>query len=1428
MIKSSSSKGKWMTLSAAVLTTFLLQSQTALAQEQATTSSSSAAEQLDDRAATETQLSKQVTPTLPEAELPSAEAPVAPEVVVPESEESPVAPEVELESDASASAVTPSESVDQTENAVVPSQAKPETLAESAVPSSPAAAEPATVSPVREELQPSSATVADKEVPQTIESNAIINVQPLWDSNVKGQGTVVAIIDSGLDVTHDVLRITELEAAKYKSKEEFEAVKAAAGINYGKWYNDKVVFGYNYNDVNEELKEKEESSHGMHVSGIAVGNPSKKDSSGSYIKGVAPEAQLMFMRVFTDKERGTAPYLYVRAIDDAVKLGADTINLSLGSPNGDLNDMYRTIDAAIERARQAGVTVVIAAGNDSYFGEGHALPDADKPDYGVVASPSVARGSISVASYNNTHVTSEIITIVGMEGNEAFNGGKVFFSHPADSKAKFVAGKEYTYEYVGRGKVEDLEGKDLTGKLALIERGDITFAEKVKNAKTKNAIGAIIFNNGPGGAHSVTMRFNDPVAASIPSLFIAQDVGKELAANSSKYKIRVDGHTVLAPNPDAGKMSSFTSWGLSADGELKPDVTAPGGAIYSAINDGKYGSQDGTSMASPHIAGVMALMKQYYAERFPDLKGQALQTLIKQVLMSTAVPHVNPETGVFTSPRQQGAGIADTAKAVHSDLYVTGQDGYSSISLGNVKDVLEFTLTLNNLSDQDKTVHYVSHLNTDTVKAGKITTQPRELLKTEAVEIVVPAKGKVLVPIKLDATAFAEELTQAMVNGYYLEGFVRFLDSVDGGELVSIPFVGFRGQFENLAVLEKPIYDMKEGDKPFYYTVGEDGHLPQKEDSDFTALVSAVSEWDHLAGEHSMPLSITLGTYENEAGHYTIKRGADGQPIFAISPNGDGNRDGMALRGVFLRNYENLKFSVYKADDTNYQAPLWESMMISGDKNFHSGQATNPKSSLIFSSEFLGKDKDGKTLADGDYVYVASYLPAVPGASEQRTSFKFKIDTAMPALTTGTLHVDQRYFKPRPSIETGSGIYRERLYYVLEPKTDENGQPVDDSAYADQMSETKRVYIKRNEDGSYTLPEKDLRGDDLRVSHFWYATEDHAGNTLSSNLSEYQALGNDMGIVNIRLVDEQTGKALEGIAYRYTVRDSQGKLVNESTQVAEGSHKMPFGDYTVELFLHDEEYARIVGPTKLSFSVGENNTLQAVDFKAKLLSYETFRLVFEGELPEGSKVFAVDQSGKREELPRGRYVTNIYEKKLLIEPHTIQIELPRAYKASENNFVYHVLSGTNIKHLDLYAKGDLTKDGEALLQPEKPAFDLAADDDGDGFTNEEELVAKTDPLDGQDVPEVTAKGDSLIQPSPATIDLDGDSDGDGFSNRVELTHGSDLFDATSVPNVSAKGSSVVAQPRPKLPLADLKVSWFQRLIGSFIDWIKKPWWGSRP
>lgn len=1114
--------------------------------------------------------------------------------------------------------------------------------------------------------------------PQNIDSNTIITVPKVWDSGYKGEGTVVAIIDSGLDVDHDVLHISDLSTAKYKSEKEIEAAKEAAGITYGEWFNDKVVFGYNYVDVNTVLKEEDKRSHGMHVTSIATGNPTQP-VAGQLMYGVAPEAQVMFMRVFSDLKATTGAALYVKAIEDAVKLGADSINLSLGGANGSVVNMNENVTAAIEAARRAGVSVVIAAGNDGTFGSGHSNPSADYPDYGLVGAPSTARDAISVASYNNTTVGSKVINIIGLENNADLNYGKSSFDNPEKSPVPFEIGKEYEYVYAGIGQASDFDGLDLTGKLALIKRGTITFSEKIANATAAGAVGVVIFNSRPGEAN-VSMQLDD-TAIAIPSVFIPLEFGEALVANS--YKIAFNNETDIRPNPEAGLLSDFSSWGLSADGELKPDLAAPGGAIYAAINDNDYANMQGTSMASPHVAGAAVLVKQYLQATYPTKSPQEIEALVKHLLMSTAKAHVNKETTAYTSPRQQGAGIIDTAAAISTGLYLTGEDGYGSITLGNVEDTFSFTVTLHNITNEDKTLNYSTQLTTDTVQNGLITLAPRLLAEISGGKVTVKANSSTTVTINVDAASFAEELTGLMKNGYYLEGFVRFTDVVDGGDIVSIPYVGFRGEFQNLAVLEEPIYNLiADGKGGFYFepvtaqpdTVDISHH--------YTGLVTGSTELIYSTDKRSDFAIKTLGTFKNEAGYFVLELDESGKPHLAISPNGDDNQDSLAFKGVFLRNYTDLVASVYAADDTERTNPLWESQPQSGNKNFYSGDPKNPKSSIIYPTEWNGTDSEGNALADGKYQYVLTYSSEVPGAAVQTMIFDVIIDRESPVITTATYDETNFTFNPRPAIEKGeSGLYREQVFYLVAdasgvttiPSLLENG---------DVTVSDNKVFVAQNDDGSFTLP-LDLAD----ISKFYYTVEDYAGNISYEKVENLISIGNEKGLVTVNILDKDTNSPVP-ILFSYSVTDETGKIVAELPRYAGDTSvlKLPFGTYTFDLFLYDTEWSSLAGETKAVVTISEENSTAEVNFYVTLKDKANLLVDIDALLPSGSTIQLVTADGQTIQLPNAKYSKTDYGKFVPVGTYTILPTLPEGYEFLEELDVAVLANQSNVKKLTLINK----------------------------------------------------------------------------------------------------------------------------------------------
>lgn len=773
----------------------------------------------------------------------------------------------------------------------------------------------------------------------------------------------------------------------------------------------------------------------------------------------------------------------------------------------------------------------------------------------------------------------------------------------------------------------------------------------------------------------------DDTAIAIPSVFIPLEFGEVLAANS--YKIAFNNETDIRPNPEAGLLSDFSSWGLSADGELKPDLAAPGGAIYAAINDNDYANMQGTSMASPHVAGAAVLVKQYLQATYPTKSPQEIEALVKHLLMSTAKAHVNKETTAYTSPRQQGAGIIDTAAAISTGLYLTGEDGYGSITLGNVEDTFSFTVTLHNITNEDKTLNYSTQLTTDTVQNGLITLAPRLLAEIPGGKVTVKANSSTTVTINVDASSFAEELTGLMKNGYYLEGFVRFTDVADGGDIVSIPYVGFRGEFQNLAVLEEPIYNLiADGKGGFYFepvtaqpdTVDISHH--------YTGLVTGSTELIYSTDKRSDFAIKTLGTFKNEAGYFVLELDESGKPHLAISPNGDDNQDSLAFKGVFLRNYTDLVASVYAADDTERTNPLWESQPQSGNKNFYSGDPKNPKSSIIYPTEWNGTDSEGNALADGKYQYVLTYSSEVPGAAVQTMIFDVIIDRESPVITTATYDETNFTFNPRPAIEKGEfGLYREQVFYLVAdasgvttiPSLLENG---------DVTVSDNKVFVAQNDDGSFTLP-LDLAD----ISKFYYTVEDYAGNISYEKVENLISIGNEKGLVTVNILDKDTNSPVP-ILFSYSVTDETGKIVAELPRYAGDTSvlKLPFGTYTFDLFLYDTEWSSLAGETKTVVTISEENSTAEVNFYVTLKGKANLLVDIDALLPSGSTIQLVTADGQTIQLPNAKYSKTDYGKFVPVGTYTILPTLPEGYEFLEELDVAVLANQSNVKKLTLINK----------------------------------------------------------------------------------------------------------------------------------------------
>ena len=1137
------------------------------------------------------------------------------------------------------------------------------------------------------------------------EENSLINLQPLWDKGIKGQGQVVAIIDSGVDPAHDVFRLTDISKAKYKSEAEIEEAKKKAGITYGKWYNNKIVYVHNYSDMDDNVKEDDPISHGAHVAGTAVGNASQPSPNSEIIRGVAPEAQLMFLRVFSDTKGGQVQnFIYTKAVEDAVKLGADSINMSLGTASGSVYDVGEITRQAFDTARKAGVTITVASTNMATNGFWHSKPLATTPDYGMTGTPSVNPNVISVASINSLtkHESTEAsLTVDALKGSVDFPDGKIPM-HSFVERDAFRTTIPQSYLHVDKGGIDHYQADSINGHLVLTERcGEVSDVDKVKELKRAGATGVIFYQTEEQGNNPVGFDL-EGLGERFPVGVIGHAAGLVLAQHANDYQLHIANKFKRVPYDAANQLSDFSSWGLSADGDLKPDVTLPGGMIYSSVNNGEYYMDRGTSMASPHAAGATALVKQALKERFPHLSPEQLQVLVKQMTMSTAIPHVDEETHAYSSVRQQGAGVMDVTAAALGDLYVTAKDAKSSLTLGNVTDTFEFDVTIHNLSNQDKSVRYETTLQTDQVQDGKFTLHPRLLETLDCKETVtIPANGQRTIHVAVDTSKYKEELSKQMPNGYFLEGFVLVKDASSQKHLVSLPYVGFHGDYQNLRGIEKPIYEYTGSDKPFYYykdkTDYPDGKVPETPerhpDNHFTSLISYVYE-------NGESVAKTLGQDGDRF---------DGDQLY-FSPNNDSSFDSIKVKAVMLRNVENVHLSVYKKDDTTRTNPIYEVGNEVHRKTDWSYRIGN-RSEEFYEISWEGLDKDGKQLPDGEYQFVITYRPTASGAKQQELNFKVKIDNTAPSIESGSAQYDPatRIFRPGKVLETGSGLAGTYLSYVKDGETVAL-EPQEDGSYLLPEGVDPSTVRYTIWDKVYNTTEMDIEGKKVEET----TPTNEAGSDEQPSETGSEKPKAEKGTLEVVFTDSSG----EVISYypsvvRYQVVDDQGRVVEGEFNASYNGGTfpdLPFGTYTAKITLSDYHYDWGTELVK-KVIVSPENPHPKVTFAFHYLDENKLTIGFDQPVPAGTVVKVVGNDGISRLLPQSIYDLLRFETMLMNGSYRVHVDLPAGYRVAENDFLYEVSNRINYHLLSLIK--DVIKPTpevhsgaivEPWIQPENPTL----------------------------------------------------------------------------------------------------------------------------
>ena len=511
--------------------------------------------------------------------------------------------------------------------------------------------------------------------PNTITDGVMIGRESAWANGYTGQGMKIAIIDTGLDTDHQNFaalsedKLTDTSASADTVAAVLDSLNASAryqGLTVADVYHStKVVYAFNYCDDDLDVTHADGvGDHGTHVAGIAAANK----VAGSEVVGVAPDAQLYVMKVF-GKNGGAYTMDILAALEDALMLGADVVNMSLGSPagftSGDYTELGDGLDAVYESVAKTGTILSVSAGNNynsAYDNQwGTDLNPTAYPDNGVVGSPGSYANTMTVASVENWKIQRNYIDAGGYHMSYYDSSD---FGLPALSE---LSGLYQVVVVPNQGAPEDYEGLDVAGKVALVQRGGLSFVEKHQYAEAAGAIATLVYNNTSGefGMDMTGTTCTTPAAAI--TLADGSYIVSAVASNPN-FTISFPAGVEGFPTDLAYTMSDFSSVGPAPDLTLAPDITAPGGNIYSTVDNGEYGLMSGTSMAAPNIAGMTALVMQYVKETFPE--GTDYRTVTQNLLMSTAMPLSYDETIAY-SPRSQGAGLANVFNAVTANAYLS-------------------------------------------------------------------------------------------------------------------------------------------------------------------------------------------------------------------------------------------------------------------------------------------------------------------------------------------------------------------------------------------------------------------------------------------------------------------------------------------------------------------------------------------------------------------------------------------------------------------------------------------------------------------------------------------------------------------------------------------------------------------------------------
>ncbi|KAJ1674853.1 hypothetical protein EV182_002431, partial [Spiromyces aspiralis] len=599
-----------------------------------------------------------------------------------------------------------------------------------------------------------------------------------------GNGVKVGVIDTGIDYTHPEL------GGCWKTP--------GCPIQFG--YD---FVGNQYDGTNERQPSDDPfdecAGHGTHVSGIIIGR-------GPYVYGVAPNVTLGVYKVNNCLKRTVSDEVMVEAMERAFRDGMDVVNLSLAGPGWKESVMA----VAAANLVKKGVVVVASCGNS---GQGGLHTSGD---------PAQGQDVINVGSYESPYTVGRNLLIqAGGDTREIahFIGSSFLplnITHPLSLVLATNATRESESDhsdvdgrYVGCDPFPP--GSDVAGRIVYANRGGCTFIQKARVAQDAGAAGIIVGNNAAG---RVMPQLDETVT--IPLTVVLQADGRyiegALAANKPVVVTGADTGYVAIPNePYAGAVSNFSSWGPDPELYLEPDIMAPGGEIFSTfpVIQGGYLTLSGTSMSSPYVAGVMALLVEHSKRR----GGRISHRLAHDAVLLHARPVLSMHADDYLlTPLRQGHGYIDAYAAATSSLAVSPPELSLNYTL-NGQPVAR-KLTVRNLDGGRARRLQVSHLPAESVSSylpgGEFTVVPTvDVAGIPTVEFGNTGEGSMVIELPPGGShTFAVTVTPPSHltedGGWYFGGYIEFSDITEGpdaaGPPMSVPYMGYKGNYTDISV----------------------------------------------------------------------------------------------------------------------------------------------------------------------------------------------------------------------------------------------------------------------------------------------------------------------------------------------------------------------------------------------------------------------------------------------------------------------------------------------------------------------------------------------------------------------------------------------------------------------------------------------------